>query len=314
MHFREGCRAWNAFGYAFSRIARALCTKWRTAAPALLLLPILATLTAPAVQAQTSSTANSARFTIGVLPNVSARIILNNYQPMRAYFERVLGMPVDIATGTNFQDFSSRTFKGEYDLIITAPNLGRVAQMDAQWDPVAIYEPKIPALLVALKTNTNDQLQQVRGKAVAMANPQSLVALIAKRWLAEQQLVAEVDYKALIVANDDSLGTVLNSGEAPLAVMSMGEYMAKTQAMRDTLRIVREIAKVPGFFVMANPKLATDKRRQLQSLILALPQAAEGAEFFNRSGFKTIRKIEPADMSFLDPFLGSTRQDLGLKP
>jgi phosphonate transport system substrate-binding protein len=157
MLFRERRRAWNAFKYVFPRIARTLCTTWRTVAPALLLLPILATLTASTVQAQTSSAANSARFTIGVLPNVSARIILNSYQPMRAYFERVLGMPVDIATGTNFQDFSSRTFKGEYDLIITAPNLGRVAQMDAQWDPLAIYEPKIPALLVALKTNTNDQ-------------------------------------------------------------------------------------------------------------------------------------------------------------
>ena len=312
---RKGRSAWTALAYAFPRIARTLRTRWWKVVPVLLLLPILVTVIASTVQAQTSSAAaNSARFTIGVLPNVSARIILNNYQPMRAYFERVLGMPVDIATGLNFQDFSSRTFKGEYDLIITAPNLGRVAQMDALWDPLAIYEPKIPALLVSLKTNTNDQPQQVRGKAVAMANPQSLVALLARRWLAERQLVAEVDYKTLIVANDDSLGAVLNSGEAPLAVMSMGEYMAKTQAMRDTLRIVREIDKVPGFFVMANPKLATDKRKQLQSLILALPQAAEGAEFFNRSGFKTIRKIEPADMSFLDPFLGSTRQDLGLKP
>jgi phosphonate transport system substrate-binding protein len=295
-------------------IAQRLCSRLRFKAIALLLAPLIATLAVPAVQAQTAPASGGSRFTIGVLPNVSARIILRNYQPMRSYFERELGAPVDVSTGTNFRDFSSRTFKGEYDLIITAPNLGRVAQIDANWDLLAIYEPKIPALVVSLKSNADDKPEQVRGKAVAMANPQSLVALIAKRWLAEKQLIADKDYKVVVAANDDSLGAVLNSGAAPWAVMSMGEFKAKPQAMRDTLRIVQEITKVPGFYVMANPKLSAEKRKQLQSLMLAFPKSAEGPEFFKLSGFKHIRPIEPTDMSFLDPFLDGTRQGLGLKP
>ena len=276
-------------------------------------LALLIATMAPAGALAQATPAMTKRFTIGVLPNVSARLILASYQPMRAYFERELGVPVDIATGTQFQDFSDRMLKGEYDLAITAPNLGRVAQLDAKWDLLAIYEPKIPALVVAMASNTEDRPDQVRGKSVAMANPQSLVALIAKRWLAERNLVAERDFKVLVAANDDSLGAVLNSGEAPWAVMSMGEFRAKPEELRKTLRIVHRIAEVPGFYVMANPTLDPAKREQLKKLILAFPRSAEAPDFFRLSGFTKIREVEASDISFLDPYLDATRQGLGLK-
>ena len=253
----------------------------------------------------------TASFRIGVLPNVSARLILTSYQPMREYFERELKRGVEIATAQDFRAFAENTRRGDYQLIVTAANLGRVAQADSNWQPLAIYDPKIPAILVARADNPNASLAQLRGKSLALANPQSLVALAGLQWLGSQGLQNGTDFKTVTAANDDSLGAVLGTGEAPLAIMSMGEFRAKTEAMRSTLRIVTEIAKLPGFLVMANPALPAAEQQRLKTLILAFPQTEEGKKFFALSGFANIRDVGEPELKPLDAFNDATRKGLG---
>ena len=64
----------------------------------------------------------------------------------------------------------------------------------------------------------------MRGKTLAVANPQSLVVLRGLQWLREQGLQEGRDFKISRAGNDDSLGTLIRSGEAPMAMMSMGEF------------------------------------------------------------------------------------------
>lgn len=290
---------------SFSRDRRALLQTLSVSSVAALAGPLAAGL----VHAQPSGS-----LTIGVLPNVSARILFASYQPLREHFERALGQKVEITTAPDFRAFSERTFKGEYDMVVIAPNLGRVAQLDAGWELLAVYEPRIPALAVAAIENTDNAPSQIRGKALAMANPQSLVALVALEWLRSQGLQAGVDFRTVLTANDDSLGTVLRSGEAPLAIMSRGELRAKPPEMQARLRVVHEIAQVPGFFVMANPRLEAAQRRRLKSLVLGFPATDDGKRFLGLAGFTGIREAAEADLRFLDPFNDTTRKGLGLKP
>ena len=265
-------------------------------------------LVAPVAQAQKVEPS----FTIGVLPNISARLILASYQPMREYFERELRRGVDIATAADFRQFTERTLRGDYQLIVTAPNLGRVVQLEASWDPLAMYEPRIPALLVALADNPDSSPVQLRGKALALANPQSLVALAGMQWLRGQGLQEGSDYRITLAANDDSLGAVLRSGEAPLAIMSGGEFRAKPESVRKLLRVVGEITQLPGFLVMANPRLPESEKQRLKALILAFPQTEEGRRFFGLSGFSNIRPVLESELKGLDPYVDQTRKGLGL--
>lgn len=249
---------------------------------------------------------------LGVIPNVSARLILSAYQPMRTHLERELARRVEVATAPDFRGFAERALRGEYQMIVTAPNVGRVLQVDAGWEPIAIYEPQIPAVLVAGADNPLDAPTQIRGRALALANPQSLVALVGLQWLRSQGLQAGTDFSIALAANDDSLGAVLRSGDAPLAIMSMGEFRAKPEEMRKRLRIVGEIARVPGFLVMTARPVDDATRRRLRSLLLAFPGSDEGRQFLALSGFSGIRDVTDADLRFLDPFVEATRRSLGV--
>ena len=255
-------------------------------------------------------TAGPATFQLGVLPNISARQILAQYQPMREDLAQALGRPVDVVTATNFKAFALATAERRYQLIVTAPNLGRVAQLDHGWHPLGVYEPGIPALLVASAQQRDDAVGQLRGKALALANPQSLVALVGLKWLADQGLRAGTDFRVVQTANDDSLGTLLLSGEAPLAMMSMGEFRAKSEAMQKSLRIVTEMARLPGFLVMASPDLPAAERQRLQTWLLGFPAQPAGQRFLGLTGFTGIRPVQAQDLKFLDDHVEVTRRSL----
>ena len=258
-----------------------------------------------------TSAQQPASFSVGVLPNVSARLIISAYQPLREHLQRELGGAVEISTARDFRAFHEQTLRGDHHLIVTAPNLGRVAQLDAGWVPLAMYEPGIPAILVAMADNKDNNPAQLRGKSLALANPQSLVALVGLQWLGNKGLVGGQDFKVVLTANDDSLGTVLRSGEAPLAIMSMGEFQAKSEAMRASLRVVQEITRLPGFLVMANPSMSPAQQQRIRALMLAFPQTDEGRRFLSLAGFRGIKEVGEAELKFLDDFNAQTRKGLG---
>jgi phosphonate transport system substrate-binding protein len=247
---------------------------------------------------------------IGAVPNMSARVVIAQYQPVRDYFQRTLKQSVEIVTSTDFPSFSRETLKGSYSLVFTPANLGRVAQVDGGWSVLACLEPGIPAVLVGMADNPNSNPSQLSGKSLATTNPSSLVVQAGLRWLKERKLEVGRDYKLSMVSNDDSLFAVLRSGEAPFAMMSKGEFLAKPEPMRQSTRIVSEMATVSGFWIMTNPKMPVAQRQRIKELLLAFPDSEEGKLFFASPGRSGLSAVTDAEMKELDPYLEATRKAL----
>jgi len=248
---------------------------------------------------------------IGVLPNVSARIILTQYQPVRQYFERVLGQPVEILTAPDFKTYYQRTVAGDYDIAVIAANLGRLAEQDHKLQPIAIYDPPIPGLLVMSKSNPVRSLEELRGKKLALANPQSLVALRGLSHLKEQGLEVGRDFVTSATANEDSLTQLLASKEAPLAIMSMGEFRALRESVRAEVEIFAEFARVPGFLVMLGAKVPAALGDKVKAAYASFGDSAEGKAFFEISGFRAIRLPRAEELGSLDAFVADTRRFMG---
>ncbi len=268
-------------------------------------LALLASVAALATAAPRVPAAQDLQF--GVLPNVSARVILTNYRPFREFLAAELGRPVEVTTAPDFREFHARTMAGAYDLVVTAANLGRVAQIDAKLELLAGFDPPIPALLVMRKATPVAAIETLRGKSLAVANPQSLVVLRGKNWLREQGLAFDVDYRTTWARNEDSLAQVLVSGEAPMAMMSMGEFRTIREEIRQTLDVYREFARVPNFFVLRGRDMPAAQAAALKAAILKFPATESGREFFALSGVQNIRPVPDADIAVLDGVVDETR-------
>ena len=247
---------------------------------------------------------------IGAVPNMSARLVIAQYQPVRDYFQRMLKQSVEIATSTDLPGFSRETLKGNYSMVFTPANLGRVAQVDGGWSLLACLEPGIPAVLVGMANNLNSNPSQLSGKVLATTNPSSLVVQAGINWLKERNLEVGRDYKLATFPNDDSLFAVLRSGEAPFAMMSKGEFQAKSEPMRQLTRIVTEMEIVSGFWILTNPKMPVAQRQRLNELLLAFPNSEEGKLFFASPGRSGLGAVTDAKMKELDLYLDVTRKAL----
>lgn len=246
---------------------------------------------------------------IGVVPNISARLINTNYQPMAEYLAKGLGRKVVITTGTNFPNFYQRALANEFQIMVTAPNLARVSQVDGNWEAIAVFEPGIPGLLVGLSDRPSN-LEFLRGKKLAVANPQSLVALAGINWLNSQGYANGKDYEILRIANDDSLGISLKTGDAAFAVMSQGEFNAKDPELKKTLSPITTFVKLPGFFIMVNTKVAGTEKQKIKELILDFPKSEQAKQFFSLTGFTGLNLPTSEQVKFLDSFVALTRQGL----
>lgn len=253
------------------------------------------------------SQANSS-LEIGVLPNLSARILLAQYQPMREFLTREMKRTVHVSTAPNWNTFHERTMALEYDLVVTAANLARLAQLDRGYTPLLSYAPKIKGMVASASAKPIKAISELRGQTLVLSNPQSLVTLRGMQWLAENGLKRHQHFKTINVPTDDSVGSVVVRGDAFAAMLSGGEHRAIPEAVKAQLQILTVFTEVPGFVVMANPKLPALQARAIKENLLRFASGtAEGKAFFASSGFSDIREPEAGLMESLDTYIEATR-------
>lgn len=248
---------------------------------------------------------------LGLLPNLSARVLLAQYEPLVQFLGREAGQPVSASTAVNWATFHKRTVGLEYDLVVTAANLARLAQLDAGWVPMLRYKPDIKGLLACAASRPLADAAALRGQSLVLSNPQSLVTLRGMEWLAGQGLQRGRDFQIVGTPTDDSVGNVVLRGDAVAAMLSGGEFRSIPPAVRNQLQVVSTFAEVTGFVLMASPRLATGRRQQLQELLVRFAAGSdEGRQFFERSGFAAFQPVDPGVMEALQPYVDATRRVL----
>jgi phosphonate transport system substrate-binding protein len=253
---------------------------------------------------------------MGLLPNISARMLLNQYQPMRDFLARVLQRPVLLSTAPDWATFHSRVAAVAYDLIVTAPHLARLAQLDHGWSPLLQWLPDIKGLLVFAAARPVAAIAELRGRAVVLSNPLSLVAMRGMCWLSDNGLQRDQDFSVIRLPTDDSVGNVLLRGDAAAAMLSAGEFRAIPTDVRSQLRVFTEFAEVPGFLLVACPRVIPEQARLIKSQLLAFVQApsADGAAFLAATGFSGVREVQPAVLESMDIYMKVTREMLVKTP
>jgi len=265
-----------------------------------------------AFAAGTARGAEASRFRLGVVPNVSARVIVAGYQPLRVLLEQALRRPVEIATAPDFRVFHQRTVAGEYDVVVTAAHLARLAQVDAGFMPVGMFVPTLKGLLVGAQKDLPRTVQDLRGAKLAVANPQSLIAMRGLQWLRERGLRADADYTIVKAANEDSLAHMLLKGEARLALLSNGELRQIPAELRDGIGVLAQIVEVPGFVWLVPARTDPDTLALLRHQMKALDRTEDGRRFLASVGVDNWTEIDGGALATLDAVLPETRQILGI--
>lgn len=290
-----------------------ICGRYRRRARALLLslllVPVAAAGPGPGAPEALSEPDDAIDF--GILPHLSTRRLLSQYQPLRQWLQRRLGRPVFLLTAPDFKTFFERTARAQYDLVITAPHFVNLGRSDAGYTPLAIFQPSIRGLLITAGDAPFAGLDDLRGQTLTLPNPNSLIVSKGLDWLAAHGLRRERDFRTLAAPNQDSAGQAILNGDSRAAILSNGEFSSIPPAIRSRLRIHTVFTEIPGFTIMSSPRLTPAVTARVREALLAFADDPAAGAFFAGVAFEGLRAVTEADLQQFASYDAIARRLLG---
>ncbi len=237
---------------------------------------------------------------IGLLPINSTRNLVSIYDPLREYLEMSLGRPVILLSSADFRSFQESTIKGEFDLIMTAAHMGRLAELEAGYLPLARYISEQHALLVMAKDRPLPPQADLRGKVIAGIEPMTLTMGSAMRWLHKQGLQEGSNFTLLTTPTPLSAAYAVNSHQADLAVLSTQGMKQMPPALRNNLEVYQQMDVIPSLMWLANPRLKNQAIQLRMILLKFTSELIPGKRFYDATGYIGMREIKPGEMRAMD--------------
>jgi phosphonate transport system substrate-binding protein len=272
--------------------------------------PCIALLAALAL-ACAASCARADGLVFGVHPHLSATQVVNQYSLLRDLLARSLGRPVTMVSAPDFPSFIERTHKGEFDIVLTAPHMGRLAEKREGWLPVAQTGYQLEIVVLARPDSAVQQRADLRDKAIAIGPRDSMGYQVIAAALAQEGLVLERDIRVIEATSFAKLMHALTRGDAAAGAISRQLWSMAPESQRNAVREIFHAQPAPGFFVMAHPRLGAAAVQSLRKALLNFHAAPEGKAYFRKTQQVDFRPIDDETMRRIDPYtavLESPRQ------
>lgn len=245
-------------------------------------------------------------FRVGVAPHTSPRVIVTQYQPLRAALEKALGMSVTIVTARDFTAFAQNALRNDYDLAITTAHQAALLRDDAGFVPLLTYRADFEALAIVAENSPMRSPADLQGRPVLGLNPASLVTLWGENWLQQQQVQAK---SMQYITASDSVAELVLSGEAAAGFVSLANLQRLPEKTRSGLRILAHSGPIPGRVYLLAP---THKAREtlIRKTLAAFAESAPAKAYFEENKLGGYRPIDAAELDAMRPYADAVRRQL----
>lgn len=243
--------------------------------------------------------ASPAPLRVGLLPTLSAKVLLTNYQPLRVYLERELQRPVELITSPDFKRFQHDTQAGDFDLILTAPHLARLAEMEGAFLAIATYLSTNRPILIVAKNSSVSDVEALRGRNFAIFDALALNVLHAKQWLDDRGLMAGRDYRAVLFPSHNSVGFSVQHGQSLMGVVSPAGLKQLPLETLEAIRVFAELPPIPALIWGVHPRMKREADA-LRAVLLRFAATPEGRQFYSGNAYKGMRPVTAEELRVLD--------------
>ena len=240
---------------------------------------------------------------LGVFPYFSAEQLVALHRPLKDYLAKTTGLHIRLVSAPDFHTFKRRTLEGHYDLLITAPHLGRVAEQQAGYRWLGVTINRSEAVFVAPRDTDIRQLADLRSKRLALPPRLAIIHQMALEALEGVGLKPGRDLTIMPRRTHDQALYAVIRGDADAAAIGRPTWLRYNAPGKERLQVIRRSASIPGFAVMAHSRLAPELRERLRKALHAFAGTREGKAYFSTTGLGGVRAIETADRALLDHYL-----------
>lgn len=246
-------------------------------------------------------------FVIGVAPHSSARVVITQYQPVRAALAEALGRPVEVVTAPDFTEFARRALDQSYDVAVTSAPQAEMLRADAGYLPLLTYQADFLAVLIVARDSPIDGPAALDGSVVLGLDPSSLVTLWGQHWLRDHHVTPKpIQY----ISAADSVANQILSGQADAGFISLANFQKLPPAMQDGLRIQERSQPMAGRVYMLNRRNRPEYAH-VAAVLMAFAETPAGKGYFLDNKLEGYRAITAAELQRMAPLADEVRAVLG---
>lgn len=240
--------------------------------------------------------------TLGVFPYVTPVQLASFHTPLKDYLAKSLQRPVSLVTAPDFDSFVDRTREGQYDIIITAPHLGRLAETRDGYKRLAQTRHVVQGIFLARKDSNIHRIEDLRGKNVMIAQKISIIYQMAEHTLREKGLVPGESVTIVETRTHNNAMHAPLRGEADASVTGTLLWRVLKDDQKDQMRVIGTTEEAPGFMLMANPRLSNRDIAKIKKLLLDFHRVPGSEAYFSTTGYEKFDLIDDKVMKKLDPY------------
>ncbi|MFN4341835.1 MAG: phosphate/phosphite/phosphonate ABC transporter substrate-binding protein [Azonexus sp.] len=248
--------------------------------------------------------------TVGLMPYLSTRTLLANYQPIAVALEKALQQPVQLLTAPDFDTFVKRVMDGEYDIALLAPHYARLVSKDYGYTPLLMHKTPIRGVLVTSRSQPMNSFDDLRGQSIAIVDRSALIVIAAVVTLAENGLKENTDYRFVETVSHSSALHNAVTGRARAALVSYSTLLLAAPELQRDAVVWRDIVNTPGQCYIAHSRLSPDRQQAVKAALLAFEKSPEGQQFFEKTKHGGLREPTADDLALIDRLLPETRRQL----
>lgn len=244
--------------------------------------------------------AADAEFNFGVFPNLSARVMVETYQPLANDLGKSFKQPVNLTSAVDFVTFNQRTMDAEYDLVLTAPHLAWLAWKEGGYKPVLTYMEPARGFLIVRADSPYQQITDLRGKTIAMPDPLAVVNIRMEKILEKAGLLLGRDLTRVEAGSHTNAATHVNQGQADAAVVGVLAFLRLPKEARDKMRVVAETQAMTSHVFLVRPQTSPARERAIKLAIVKFTLSEAGQAFLEKGGFGGVRPLKKNELEQME--------------
>lgn len=238
----------------------------------------------------------------GVYPYLSASQTVEQFAPLKTHLAKALGRPVSLRSAPDFTKFVERTRAGEYDIIFTAPHMGRLAEKRDGYQPLAQTGYPIVVVAVTKDNSPVDSIGALHNRSLAVGTQLSMTYQIMNQALGKSGLELGKNVRFVDTATFSNVLTAVLRGEADAGATGTLLWDSASAAQRSQLREIYRSPPVPGFLLLGHPRLGAETLQQLKQALFEFAETPGGHTYFGKTQQIDFRPLDAATMKRIDPF------------
>lgn len=239
---------------------------------------------------------------LGVFPYVSPGQLAAFHTPLKEHLAKSLQRPITLVTAPDFQTFIERTRTGQYDIIITAPHLGRLAETRDGYQRLAQTGHVVQGIFLVRKESDIHRIEDLKGRTVMIAQQVSLFYQMAEQLLRQKGLVPGESVTIIETRTHNNAMHAPVRGEADASVTGTLLWRVLEDEQKNRLRVIGTTEELPGFLLMANKRLSAPDVARIKGLLLDFHQVPGSESYFATTGYERFKHIDDRVMRRMDRF------------